>query len=120
MFKTKFAQQSVKRIGSGLVATAIGLATCLAPAIAKADITVGPAGWLLLSGPKLRVVVSGQEFFAYSSAAPVGCPSIDPETVKQYHSLAQASLLSGKRIGVHWFTCGNSSIKYMYAMELTA
>lgn len=119
MFKTKLAQQSFKRVGSGLVATALGLATCLAPAIANATTTTGTPGWVRATTNELRVILGSTEFYAYSSQPPGDCPTVSVETLQQWQSLAQAALLSGKRVGIGWFTCNSGNTNYMYVIELS-
>src|ERR1041384_3942455 len=122
MLKTKFAPRSIKRIA----AVAIGLVTCLAPTMAMATLTnfAGVASWVRAQKTELRVISVGPSgtmlLYAYPDTYG-SCPGVGQETLKLYTSLAQASLLSGKKIGVNYFDCTNNdnvTVHYISDMEL--
>jgi hypothetical protein len=116
MFKTKFTRQSVKRVGSGLVATAIALAASLAPATAMA----APPGWVRVTGNELRVIMpDGTQYFAYTAYPPDGCFTINVDLFKEWQSMAQAALLGGRSIGIGYGTCGSSSIRIITNIEIS-
>ena len=107
MFKTKLAQHSIKRVGSGLVGIAIGLAAVFAPTVAMAD----TVGWLRISGNELRIILpDGTQYFAYTAFEPTNCFHVSSDTFKEWASLAQAALLSGKNIGIASVKCGTLNV----------
>ena len=114
MFKSTFAKQSIKQAGSGLVATAIGLAVCLAPTAALA---AAPTG-VQVTGNALRITIDGSELFAYTGTPPSGCFSVSTETFKSWQSLAQAALLAGRSMNIGWGTCGSPSVRIMFNVEI--
>ena len=120
MFKTKFAKQSIKRVGSGLVATAIGLAASFAPAVAMADtFSIGVPSAVRIygnSGNQLRVLIGTTELFVYATEAPTGCFNRGFDAIKEYQSLAQAALLAGKTIAVTYNDC--AGLHYIVGIDL--
>lgn len=116
MINMKFAPRSIKKVGSTLVAAAIGLAAAVAPLSAMAD----TLGWVRVTGNELRLITpSGTIYYAYTAYAPTGCFTVPADTFKEWQSMAQAALLAGKTVGVAYTSCGSPAVNVINHLELT-
>jgi hypothetical protein len=67
------------------------------------------------SNPQLMIQVNGgaTNYFAQQNSPCTGVPSQSIETIKIFLSIAQASLLSGKKVTLYTNTCSNGT-QYIY------
>jgi hypothetical protein len=66
------------------------------------------------SNPRLMIQINGAgtNYFVQQSSPCSGVPSQSIETIKMFLSIAQASLLSGKKVTLYTNSCG--STQYIY------
>ena len=109
MFSTIFGKKTtVKRVGSGVLAAALGLGVCLAPSAAYA--TVAPDGVptaIELGNTSVLIQVGGVNYMAFLSGAPAGCSNVSADTLKGWTTFAQTALLAGRNVRIFFTTCNS-------------
>jgi len=112
MFKTRFARQSINRVGGGFAIAAMAFGICSAPAVALArelSDAVSPSTVALGDG-NLYIVAAGTAYEAFTSGQPSGCGAVSSDTLKGWQSLAQTALLSGKKLVFGYNDCGSKHL----------
>ena len=110
MFNKTFSKAtSSRKLASGLVATALGLALCTVQTSAFANVAGAASPTVVEYQPGVLLVQlpGGTNYIGVLNAV-AGCTSNSQsiDTLKQWTSLAQAALLSGKSVKVFFNVCG--------------
>jgi len=112
MFKSIFKKSSSAKLGSSLVAAAMGLALCTAQSSAFAAVSaqVSPTVVEYQPGVLLVQLPGGTNYIGVLNTV-AGCTTYNQtiDTLKNWTSISQAALLSGKSVKLYYTVCGGQN-----------